>query len=155
MKSVYAGLALSLFWAGAVAAQDQADSWRKYTNERFGFSLLLPSRVFVVEKQSEECQSVANVSGSPAVRRVAHVVPAEKHAMLDAIDRTSFRAIIWRFAITVRWGFSSVGCAITAFHGSGACANVFKWSFCSFRCGDMGLTAASSPRNCPRLGSII
>ena len=38
MKAVHTGLALSLLWAGAVAAQDQAESWRKYTNERFGFS---------------------------------------------------------------------------------------------------------------------
>ena len=62
MKSIYTGLALSLFWAGAVAAQDQAGSWRKYTNERFGFSLLLPSRVFAVEKQSDAGDGVVFVS---------------------------------------------------------------------------------------------
>ena len=62
MKAVYTGLALSLFWAGAVAAQDQADSWRKYTNERFGFSLLLPSRVFAVEKQSDAGDGLVFVS---------------------------------------------------------------------------------------------
>ena len=62
MKSVYTGLALSLFWAGAVAAQDQAESWRKYTNERFGFSLLLPSRVFAVEKESDAGDGVVFVS---------------------------------------------------------------------------------------------
>lgn len=53
MKSIYSGFALLLvsLFSGAVCAQD--DAWRNYTNERFGLSLLLPSRVFTLEKQSE------------------------------------------------------------------------------------------------------
>jgi hypothetical protein len=53
MKAMYGGLALLLFSVGAVSAQDEADAWRKYTNDRFGLSLLLPSRVFTFEKQSD------------------------------------------------------------------------------------------------------
>jgi hypothetical protein len=54
MNAIYSGFAsllVSLFSVGAVCAQD--DAWRNYTNERFGLSLLLPSRVFTLEKQSE------------------------------------------------------------------------------------------------------
>lgn len=54
MKAVYVGLTMSLFWLGAAAAQDQTDSWRTYTNERYGFRLLIPSRALALEKQSDE-----------------------------------------------------------------------------------------------------
>ena len=53
MKAIYAGLTVSLFWLGTAAAQDQTDSWRNYTNERYGFSLVIPSRVLELEKQSD------------------------------------------------------------------------------------------------------
>lgn len=53
MQAIYAGLMVSLFWMGAAAAQDQGDSWRKYTNDRLGFSLVIPSHVFAAEKQSD------------------------------------------------------------------------------------------------------
>ena len=54
MKVVCAGLMLSLLCTAAAAAQGQADAaWIKYSNERFGFSLLYPSNVFAVEGRSD------------------------------------------------------------------------------------------------------
>ena len=53
MKAIYAGLTITLFWLGTAAARDQTDSWRTYTNERYGFSLVIPSHVLAVEKKSD------------------------------------------------------------------------------------------------------
>jgi hypothetical protein len=53
MKAIFGGFALLLFSVCALSAQEEPDAWRKYTNERFGLSLLLPTRVFTLEKQSD------------------------------------------------------------------------------------------------------
>jgi hypothetical protein len=53
MKAICAGLTMMLVWWGPAAAQDQADPWRNYTNERYGFSLVVPSHVLAVEKKSD------------------------------------------------------------------------------------------------------
>lgn len=53
MKAICAGLTMTLFWLGPAAAQDQTDAWRNYTNERYGFSLVIPSHVLAVEKKSD------------------------------------------------------------------------------------------------------
>jgi hypothetical protein len=53
MRTICAGLTMTLFWWGAAAAQDQTDPWRNYTNERYGFSLVVPSHVLTVEKRSD------------------------------------------------------------------------------------------------------
>jgi hypothetical protein len=52
MKAIYAGLIMPFFWLGPAAAQDQSDTWRNYKNERYGFSLVIPSRELGVEKRS-------------------------------------------------------------------------------------------------------
>ena len=53
MKAICAGLTMTLFWWGPAAGQDQTDPWRNYTNERYGFSLVVPSHVLAVEKKSD------------------------------------------------------------------------------------------------------
>lgn len=53
MKAICAGLMMTLVWWGPAAAQDQTDPWRNYTNERYGFSLVVPSHVLAVEKKSD------------------------------------------------------------------------------------------------------
>jgi hypothetical protein len=53
MRAICAGLTMMFFWMCPAAAQDQTDTWRNYTNERYGFSLVIPSHVLAVEKKSD------------------------------------------------------------------------------------------------------
>lgn len=62
MKAIYGGFALLLLSVGAVSAQAETDTWRTYRNERFGLSLLFPSQVFTVEKQSDAGDGTVFVS---------------------------------------------------------------------------------------------
>jgi pyruvate/2-oxoglutarate dehydrogenase complex dihydrolipoamide acyltransferase (E2) component len=89
MKAIYASLVVLLFWMGTAAAQEQGDTWRKYTNDRLGFSLVIPSRVFAVEKQSEAGDGLVFVSKDGETRLL---VGALKNA--DARTPSSYQDYI-------------------------------------------------------------
>ena len=91
MKTIYAALASSLLWFGPVAAQDQANSWPQYRNERYGFSLHFPSSVFAVEKQSEAGDGQVFVSKDGEARLL---VGALKNA--DALTPSAYQEFIAR-----------------------------------------------------------
>ena len=88
MKAIYAALASSLIWFGTAAAQD---SWPQYRNERYGFSLLFPSNVFAVEKQSEAGDGQVFVSKDGEARLL---VGALKNA--DALIPSAYQDYIAR-----------------------------------------------------------
>jgi hypothetical protein len=107
MQAIYAGLVVSFFWMGTAAAQDQGDSWRKYTNDRLGFSLVIPSRVLAMEKQSEAGDGLVFVSKDGETRLL---VGALKNA--DARTARSYQDYIARqsyanYDITYRRGGDS------------------------------------------------
>ena len=88
MKAIYSALASSLVWLGTAAAQD---SWPQYRNERYGFSLLFPSNVFAVEKQSEAGDGQVFVSKDGEARLL---VGALKNA--DALTPSAYQEFIAR-----------------------------------------------------------
>ena len=71
MKGICAGLTMTLVWLGPAVAQDQSDSWRTYTNERYGFSLVIPSHVLAVETKSDAGDGLVFASEDGETRLLA------------------------------------------------------------------------------------
>jgi hypothetical protein len=107
MKAICAGLTITLFWLGTAAARDQTDSWRTYTNERYGFSLVIPSHVLAVEKKSDAGDGLVFASKDGETRLL---VGALKNA--DARTTSSYQDYIAQqsyadYTITYRRGGDS------------------------------------------------
>jgi hypothetical protein len=104
MKAIYAALTASLVCLGPAAAQDQPEPWRDYMNDRYGFRLVVPSRVLNVEKQSESGDGLLFASKDGEVRLlVGALTNADSHtprSYQDYIAQQSYAD----YSITYRQG---------------------------------------------------
>jgi pyruvate/2-oxoglutarate dehydrogenase complex dihydrolipoamide acyltransferase (E2) component len=102
MKSFYAALLMPFVWLGTAAAQDQPDPWRNYKNERYGFSLVIPSRELAVEKRSGDGDGLLFSSKDGEARLLVGTLPnTEKqtpNSYQDYIAKQSYAD----YAITYR-----------------------------------------------------
>lgn len=102
MKAIYVSLVAPFVWLGAAAAQDRSDLWHNYKNERYGFSLVVPSRELAVEKRSGDGDGLLFSSKDGEARLLVGTLPNTEKQTLNSYQDFIAKQSYANYAITYR-----------------------------------------------------